>query len=135
MIPYSVEELDGAIKQPMDEYHRDLLRWARGRIAQEREEGRREILREIAKVQPDSSRGDMGYCNFCDADLRSRIPAMPTGNILVRVIIAIVCVILAYALIPPVSRLIGFPVDGDFLLVIKVCIAGLAVFYILRGRP
>jgi hypothetical protein len=60
---------------------------------------------------------------------------MPTGNILVRVIIAVVCVILAFALIPPVSRLIGFPIEADSMTVIKVCIAGLAVFYILRGRP
>lgn len=33
-----------------------------------REEGRREILREIATIEPDSVMGDMGRCNFCEAD-------------------------------------------------------------------
>ncbi len=50
-----------------------------------------------------------------------------------RVIIAIICCIVAYALIPPVSRIIGFAVTGDFWLVIRVCIGALAVLYILRG--
>lgn len=51
-----------------------------------------------------------------------------------RILIAVLCVVLAYALIPPVSRIIGFPLTSDVLLVIRVCIAGIAAFYVLRGR-
>jgi len=52
---------------------------------------------------------------------------------LVRVIIAVVCCVLAYALIPPVSRIIGFDLTADLMMVIKVCIAGIAALYIIRG--
>ena len=51
-----------------------------------------------------------------------------------RVLIAVIAVALAFALIPPVSRLFGFTVSGDLWLVIRIVVAGLAVFYILRGR-
>ena len=56
-------------------------------------------------------------------------------GILWRVLIAVIAVVLMYALLPPVSRLIGFALSGDLMMVIKVCVAGLAVFYILRGGP
>lgn len=51
-----------------------------------------------------------------------------------RVLIAVIACVLVFALLPPVSRLIGFSLSGDLLTVIKICVAGLAVFYILRGR-
>lgn len=54
-------------------------------------------------------------------------------GILWRVLIAVIAVVLVYALIPPVARIVGFPVDGDVLTVVKVVVAGLAVFYIVRG--
>ncbi len=57
------------------------------------------------------------------------------ASILWRVLIAVIAVLLVYALIPPVSRILGFDVSGDLFLVIKVVVAGLAVFYILRGAP
>lgn len=57
------------------------------------------------------------------------------AGMLWRVLIAVACVLLAYALIPPVSRLIGFAVSGDLLTVLKIVIGGLAVLYILRGAP
>ena len=50
-----------------------------------------------------------------------------------RVLIAIVCCILAFQLIPPVARIIGFELTGDVMQVIRICIAGLAALYILRG--
>lgn len=59
---------------------------------------------------------------------------MPAG-IFLRIIIAIVCALVAFALIGPVSRLLGFPVSGDFEIVLRVCIAAAAVLYIVRGRP
>lgn len=36
-----------------------------------REEGRREVLKEIAALKCDSVSGDMGACNFCDPDIMS----------------------------------------------------------------
>ncbi len=55
------------------------------------------------------------------------------SGILMRVIVAVICVIVTFALIPPVARIIGFSVDGDLWLVLRICIAGLAALYILRG--
>ena len=51
-----------------------------------------------------------------------------------RILIAVVAVVLTFALIPPLSRILGFGVTGDVMLVVRICVAGLAVFYILRGR-
>jgi hypothetical protein len=56
------------------------------------------------------------------------------AGILWRVLIAVVAVLLTFALIPPVARLLGFPIDGDLFTVIRIVVAGLAIFYILRGR-
>ncbi len=58
---------------------------------------------------------------------------MPEG-ILWRVLIAVVCCLLAFALIPPVARVIGFDITGDVMLIVRVCIAGIAALYIIRGR-
>ncbi len=52
-----------------------------------------------------------------------------------RILIAVVAVLLISALIPPVARVIGFPVDGDVLLIVRLVVAGLALFYILKGPP
>jgi uncharacterized membrane protein YvlD (DUF360 family) len=52
-----------------------------------------------------------------------------------RILIAVIVVVIIGALIAPVSRILGFPVDGDVLLVLRICIAGLAVLYILKGPP
>jgi hypothetical protein len=52
-----------------------------------------------------------------------------------RVLIAVICVVIAFALIPPVSHIIGFPIDGDVLTVLRVVIAGLAALYIFKGPP
>jgi len=50
-----------------------------------------------------------------------------------RVIIAVIVVVVLIALFPPLLRIIGLPVSGDVMLVIRICIAGLAALYILRG--
>ncbi len=55
-------------------------------------------------------------------------------GILWRIIIAVICVVLTFALIPPLMRIIGFDLSGDIMLVLRICVAGLAVFYILRGN-
>lgn len=56
------------------------------------------------------------------------------SGLIQRVLIAVVSVVIIYALIAPVSRVLGFPVDGDLLTILKVCIAGLAVLYIGWGK-
>jgi phosphate/sulfate permease len=56
------------------------------------------------------------------------------SGLLWRVLLAIVCVVIAAALVSPVARILGFPLSSDFALVIRICIAGLAVLYILRGK-
>ncbi len=54
-------------------------------------------------------------------------------GILWRILIAVISCILVFALIPPVSRIIGFEVSGDLMLIVRICVAGIAIFYILRG--
>ncbi len=52
-----------------------------------------------------------------------------------RVIIAVVCVVLILALLPPFFHVVGFTVSGDVMTILKICIAGLAVLYVLKGPP
>jgi len=51
-----------------------------------------------------------------------------------RVLLAVVGVVIIYALLGPVFRILGFPLTGDLLTVVKVCIAGLPVLYIGWGK-
>ena len=53
--------------------------------------------------------------------------------ILWRILIAAICVVLAFVLIPAFVELIGFPMSAPLLTIIKVCVAGLALLYVLRG--
>lgn len=50
-----------------------------------------------------------------------------------RTLIAVIACLLLFALMPPVFRLIGFEANGDALTIIKVCVGGLALCYILFG--
>ena len=52
-----------------------------------------------------------------------------------RVIIAVICCVLLYALLPPVFRVIGFNPGNDVMLILRICIGGLAVLYIAKGPP
>ena len=52
-----------------------------------------------------------------------------------RVILAVICVVLVYALLPPFIRIIGFNPNADVLLIVRICIAGLALLYVLKGPP
>lgn len=54
-------------------------------------------------------------------------------GILVRVIIAVFSCIIAFLLIPPVLRVIGLDVGGDVMTILKVCVGGIALFYIIWG--
>lgn len=53
--------------------------------------------------------------------------------ILWRVLIAVICVLFVNALIPPVLQIIGLDVTAAVLTVVRICIAGLAFFYIIKG--
>jgi hypothetical protein len=52
-----------------------------------------------------------------------------------RVIIAVISVVLILAILPPFFHIVGFAPSSDVLTVLKVCIAGLAVLYVLKGNP
>ncbi len=56
-------------------------------------------------------------------------------GILWRLIIAVICCVLAFQLIPAVADVIGFTISGSLFKIIQICIAGLAVFYIIGGPP
>jgi len=56
-------------------------------------------------------------------------------GILWRVLFAIVAVVVVMALVPPIFRIIGLPLSADLWLIVRVCVAGLALLYILRGGP
>ena len=52
-----------------------------------------------------------------------------------RVIIAVICCVLTFALMPPVFRLMGIGLDGDLLLVLRICVGGIALLYVVKGSP
>lgn len=54
-------------------------------------------------------------------------------GLLWRILFAVISLVLVFALLPPLLRIIGLPISSDVMLVIRVCIIGLAVYYILRG--
>lgn len=51
----------------------------------------------------------------------------------VRVLLAVLGVLLLFAIIPPFLRIIGFPDTGDLMTIIKIVIAAIAVFYVFKG--
>ncbi len=57
------------------------------------------------------------------------------SDLLWRVIIAVVCVVIILALLPPFFRVVGFDVSADLMIILRVCIAGIAVLYVLKGKP
>ncbi len=57
------------------------------------------------------------------------------SGMLWRIVLAVIAVILFYAILPPLLRIIGFPVSSDLMLILRVAIAGLALFYVLKGPP
>ncbi len=52
-----------------------------------------------------------------------------------RVLIAVIAVVLFNALLAPVSHVLGFPIGGDLLLIVRICVAAIAIFYIIKGPP
>jgi hypothetical protein len=54
-------------------------------------------------------------------------------GILWRTIYAVIAVVLLFALIPLLFGLVGFPLAGNLWAILRICIAGLAVYYVLGG--
>jgi hypothetical protein len=52
-----------------------------------------------------------------------------------RILIALVCVLAIFALLGPVSRVLGFPLAGDALTIVRVCVAAIAALYVFTGQP
>ena len=52
-----------------------------------------------------------------------------------RVILAVLAVLILFALLPPVFRVIGLSLSGDVWLILRICIGGMAAFYIAKGPP
>ncbi len=52
-----------------------------------------------------------------------------------RVIIAVICTVLILAVLPPFFHVVGFTLSGDVWLILRICIAGLAVLYVIKGPP
>jgi len=50
-----------------------------------------------------------------------------------RILIAVICVVLVYAGLPHLVDLLGIAVPGSAMALIRIAIAGIALFYILRG--
>jgi hypothetical protein len=57
------------------------------------------------------------------------------ASMLWRILLAVVGCVLIFALIPPVFRLIGLDLSADLVTVLRICIAGIALFYVLKGPP
>ena len=53
---------------------------------------------------------------------------------LMRVLLAVIAVVLTFALLGPVARVVGFPLSSDLMTILRIVVAGLAVLYIIRGR-
>lgn len=56
-------------------------------------------------------------------------------NYLFRALIAAIGCVLTFALIPPLFSVFGFHPSSDLFQVIRICVGGLALFYVLKGPP
>ena len=50
-----------------------------------------------------------------------------------RAILAVICVVLLFALLPPLLHIFGIALSGDVETVLRICIGGIALLYVLRG--
>lgn len=54
-------------------------------------------------------------------------------NIFIRMLIAVVCVVVLFALLGPVLNILGFPMSGDLLTIFRIVVAVIAIWYIVWG--
>ena len=52
-----------------------------------------------------------------------------------RIILAVICVVLLLAVLPPFFAVVGFQPDANVMTILRICIAGLAVLYVVKGPP
>jgi uncharacterized membrane protein YvlD (DUF360 family) len=50
-------------------------------------------------------------------------------------LIAVVCVVILFALLGPVLNILGFPLSGDLLTIFRIVVAVIALWYIVWGPP
>lgn len=55
------------------------------------------------------------------------------SGILWRILFAVIAVVLFWQLLPPLTRIFGFDLSADVLMVLRVIVAGLAIYYVLSG--
>lgn len=58
---------------------------------------------------------------------------MFTSGFYLRILLAVFGAIILILIVPAFLRVVGFPVTADLLLIIKLIIAAVAVFYVFRG--
>ena len=58
---------------------------------------------------------------------------MPAG-FLWRVLYAVIVAVLFYALLPPLLRVIGFPLSADVVTIVRIVVAGALLLYVFFGR-
>lgn len=56
-------------------------------------------------------------------------------NLFIRMLIAVVCVVVLFALLGPVLNILGFPLTGDLLTIFRIVVAVIALWYIVWGPP
>jgi hypothetical protein len=54
-------------------------------------------------------------------------------NIFIRALIAVLCVVVLFALLGPVLNILGFPLSGDLLAIFRIVVAVIALYYIVWG--
>ena len=57
------------------------------------------------------------------------------SSFLWRCIYAVLVVVIVFAILPPLFRILNFPLSGDVSTVISIAIAGIAVLYVFKGAP
>ena len=57
------------------------------------------------------------------------------SQLLWRALLAVIIVVLLFALLPPLLRIFGLAFSEDVLTVLRICIGGIALLYVLRGPP
>jgi hypothetical protein len=50
-----------------------------------------------------------------------------------RAVLAVICVVILFALLPPLFHIFGVAMSGDIETVLRICIGGIALLYVLRG--
>ena len=56
-------------------------------------------------------------------------------NIFIRMLIAVVCVVVLFALLGPVLSVLGFPMTPALMTIFRIVVAVIALWYIVWGPP